>query len=291
MPEAIVVSDFQKHFGEVKAVDGISFRVAQGELFGFLGPNGAGKTTTIRSMMDFLRPTAGTIQLLGKDSQKDSVELKSRIGYLSGTVRLYDRWTGQEHIDFVRHMDGDHDIAAELCERLDFDPKRKAKQLSSGNRQKLAIIMAFMRKPDLFILDEPTNALDPLLQHEVYELLREASARGATVFMSSHNLAEVERVCERVGIIRKGKMVTIERIDALKAKQLYKVELQFSAKPEKAKLLDKGISVQSESAHGYVLDISGDITPFLAKVQQMPLQDITISHASLEEIFMKYYET
>ncbi|USN53368.1 MAG: ABC transporter ATP-binding protein [Candidatus Nomurabacteria bacterium] len=290
MAEALVFSDFKKHYGPVKAVDGISFSVQEGELFGFLGPNGAGKTTTIRTMMDFLRPTEGSIHILGKHSVKDSVALKERIGYLSGSVRLYDRWTGEEHFSFVRRMDGDHDIAKDLCERLQFDPKRKAKQLSSGNRQKLAIIMAFMRKPDLFILDEPTNALDPLLQHEVYELLREASARGATIFMSSHNLAEVERVCDRVGIIRKGKMVAVERIDALKAKQLYKVELQFSEKPDKSAVLGDGVTLHSESSHGYVVDISGDIRPFLARMQQLPLRDIVISHATLEEIFMKYYE-
>ena len=197
---AIEVKNLKKHFGKIKAIDGIDFSVEKGEIYGFLGPNGAGKTTTIRCLMDFIRPTEGSITILGKDAQKHSVELNKKIGYLSGQVHLYDKWTGQQHIDFIKATNGTEDIAEKLIKRFDFDPAMKTKKLSSGNRQKLGIIMAFMTKPELLICDEPTNALDPLLQHEVYELLKEARDGGATVFMSSHNLPEVEKVFGKLRI-------------------------------------------------------------------------------------------
>jgi len=214
MNVVIEVKNFKKYFGRTKAVDDISFTVEKGEIFGFLGPNGAGKTTTIRCMMDFMRASKGSISILGKDSFIDSVSLKERIGYLSGSVRLYENWTGREHIDFVRKLNGKKDISVDLLHRLDFDPKIKTKKLSSGNRQKLGVIMAFMLEPEVLILDEPTTTLDPIMQHVVYDLLREVTSRGATVFMSSHNLSEVERVCSRVGIIKEGKMMAIKNVKA-----------------------------------------------------------------------------
>jgi len=206
----IKVNSLKKYFGKTKAIDDISFNVEKGEIFGFLGPNGAGKTTTIRTMMDFIRPTGGEIKILGLDAQKDTVELKKKIGYLSGELRLYKKWTGQDHINFVKNLHGDGDIAENIAKRFGFDPSLKVKSLSSGNRQKLAIVMAFMSKPEVLIMDEPTNALDPLLQNEMYELIEEVAEKGTTVFMSSHNLSEVDRVCSRVGIIKEGKMVTTE---------------------------------------------------------------------------------
>lgn len=214
----IEVKNFTKYFGKTKAVNDISFSVQKGEIFGFLGPNGAGKTTTIRSMMDFIRPTGGHIAILGLDAQKNSVELKRKVGYLSGELRLYKKWTGQDHIDFVKNLHGGEVIAKEISERFDFDPSLKVKSLSSGNRQKLGIVMAFMTQPELLIMDEPTNALDPLLQNEMYELIEEVTQNGTTVFMSSHNLAEVDRVCSRVAIIKEGKIVATESIKNLKKK-------------------------------------------------------------------------
>ncbi|MFH0852984.1 MAG: ABC transporter ATP-binding protein [bacterium] len=287
---AIEVTNLKKRFGKVKAVDGISFTVNKGEVFGFLGPNGAGKTTAIRCMMDFLRPTEGEIKMLGLDSRRNSVELKEKTGYLAGTVRLYDKWTGEEHFDFVRKIDGDGDIAKDLASRLVFNPKKKTKELSSGNKQKLAVILAFMRKPELFILDEPTLALDPLLQNEVYEMLREAVSRGATVFMSSHNMAEVERVCDRVGIIKAGKMVATERIDTLKEKQIYRVVVRFTKKPDQKTFTNEQVKVIKETSDGFVLEVTGDINLIINKLQQNPVHDMTIEHATLDEIFRQYYQ-
>lgn len=285
------VTNLKKYFGDIKAVDDVSFSVERGEVFGFLGPNGAGKTTTIRCLMDFIRPTSGTIAILGQEVQQYAVPLKKSIGYLSGNIRLYPRWTGQMHIDFVRTFNGVHeDIAEELIRRFDFNPQMKTKQLSSGNRQKLGIIMAFMHKPKLLIMDEPTNALDPLLQNEVYTLIGEATRWGATVFMSSHNLAEVDRVCSRVGIIKQGKMVATESITSLKEKRLYTVTAYFSGSFDKSVFEGNGFAITKELDGGLVIQTRGDINPLIDQLQQQRLRDVTIAHASLEDIFLEFYE-
>ncbi|MDD5040062.1 MAG: ABC transporter ATP-binding protein [Patescibacteria group bacterium] len=287
----IEVNNLMKHFGHTKAVDGISFNVEKGEIFGFLGPNGAGKTTTIRCFMDFIRPTGGSVRILGKDAQTDAVELKKSIGYLSGYVHLYGKWTGSEHIDFVRRLNGSHDRSKELCERLAFNPQLKSKQLSSGNRQKLGIILAFMTEPEVLILDEPTNALDPLLQQEVYKLLDEAAKRGATVFMSSHNLGEVDHVCSRVGIIRQGKMVTIENIHELKHKRIYTVRVKFTGTydPNVFRKLGIEVDVPQGPQSEVIMKVKGDLDPLIKQLAAYTVHDIEIEHATLEEIFLEYY--
>jgi len=286
----IEVKNFKKYFGETRAVDNISFTVERGEIFGFLGPNGAGKTTTIRCMMDFMRASEGTISILDKDSFTNSVSLKERIGYLSGSVRLHGDWTGREHIDFVRKLNGKKDIAVDLASRLNFNSRIKAKKLSSGNRQKLGVIMAFMLEPEVLILDEPTITLDPLLQNVVYDLLREVTSNGATVFMSSHNLAEVERVCNRVGIIREGKMVSIESVKSLKEKQMYSVRVYFNEPIDKNVFIGEGVSVVKEMPMGLVMKVARDINPILKKLAAYNVKDISISQVSLEEIFLEFYE-
>ena len=287
---AIEVKDLKKYYGKTKAVDGISFTVGKGEIFGFLGPNGAGKTTTIRCMMDFIRPDEGAIAILDQDAQKNSVSLKYRIGYLSGDIYLYKKWTGRDHINFVSRLNGNDHIADELSKRLDFNPSIKTRQLSSGNRQKLGIIMAFMLRPEILILDEPTLGLDPLLQNEIYELLSEVTGKGATVFMSSHNLAEVDRVCSRVGIIKKGKMVATESIAALKEKKIHTVHVYFDYKVDKDEFLDENMELVKELSNGLIFKVKGDINPLLKKLSGHKLKDIDISQASLEDIFMEYYE-
>jgi len=287
---AIEVKNLKKHFGKIKAIDGIDFSVEKGEIYGFLGPNGAGKTTTIRCLMDFIRPTEGSITILGKDAQKHSVELNKKIGYLSGQVHLYDKWTGQQHIDFIKATNGTEDIAEKLIKRFDFDPAMKTKKLSSGNRQKLGIIMAFMTKLELLICDEPTNALDPLLQHEVYELLKEARDGGATVFMSSHNLPEVEKVCSNVAIIKKGKMVATESILTLREKKLYSVKVFFKEKINIKDLEFDGVSVEKQLSGGYLLNVKGDINRLVSILCNHPLKDLEIERANLEDIFLEFYQ-
>lgn len=286
----IEVKNLKKYFKDTKAVDDVSFNVEKGEVFGFLGPNGAGKTTTIRAMMDFIRPTGGSISILGLDAQKDTVELKKKIGYLSGELRLYKNWTGQEHIDFVRNLNGDEDIADEIAKRFNFSPELKVKTLSSGNRQKLGIIMAFMTRPELLIMDEPTNALDPLLQNEMYDLIQEVAKNGTTIFMSSHNLVEVDRVCSQVAIIKEGKIVTTESIKNLKEKRLYTVTAHFSDSFDKNQFNIEGINITKEMQAGLIMNVKGDVNQIVNILSQHKLKDLQIEHASLEDIFLEFYE-
>jgi len=288
---AIEVNNLSKHFGHTRAVDGISFSVEKGEIFGFLGPNGAGKTTTIRCFMDFIRPTGGSITILGKDAQKDSVELKKHIGFLSGYVHLYDKWTGQDHIDFIKALNGTSDSSPALIKRLDFNPELKTKQLSSGNRQKLGIIMALMTEPEILIMDEPTNALDPLLQREVYTLLQEEQQKGTTIFMSSHNLAEVDHVCSRVGVIRQGKMVAVEKISDMKHKRIYTVRVAITGAYNSADFKIPGVENETTNGGGeLILHVKGDLDPLIKKLAKYTVHEIEIEHATLEDIFMEFYQ-
>jgi len=284
----IEIQNLKKHFGDTKAVDDISFQIEKGEIFGFLGPNGAGKTTTIRCMVDFIRPTSGKILLLGKDAQQDSVELKDKIGYLSGDVRLYDNWTGKTHIDFMKRP-GKEDAIKSLIDRLGLNVSRKAGKLSSGNRQKLGLVLALMHEPELLIFDEPTNALDPLLQNVIYDLFRDLTKNGTTIFMSSHNLSEVERICTRVGIIREGKIVAVESIASLKQKRLYTVEVFFEKPVKKEMFLDGDTEVIKELSDGILLSVQGEIAPLLQRLAILPVKDIEIKHASLEDTFLEFY--
>ncbi len=222
----IQIDNLKKYFGQTKAVDGISFEVKKGEIFGFLGPNGAGKTTTIRCMMDFLRPDEGTIEILGLDAQTDSPKLKGDIGFLSEEVNLYHNWTGQEHINLVKKIRGGGIDESDLIAKLDFNPQKKVKKLSLGNKQKLGLILALMHQPKILILDEPTTGLDPLLQQTIYEILQSEAQKGNTIFMSSHNLFEVERLCDRVCIIKNGKIVAIESIPEERRKKLPRSRLE-----------------------------------------------------------------
>ncbi|MBU0731958.1 ABC transporter ATP-binding protein [Patescibacteria group bacterium] len=285
----IEVKNLKKHFGKVKAVDGVSFNVEKGEIFGFLGPNGAGKTTTIRCLMDFIRPQEGEAKILGMDAHKDEVDIKKKVGYLSGNVKLYDHWTGAMHIKYFRKLNGKGDVADKLLKRLDFDPSRKAKEYSSGNRQKLALVLAFMFEPEVMLFDEPTNALDPILQNEVYEMIEEAVEKGATVLMSSHNMPEVERVCDRVGIIRKGKMVAVEDMVSLKEKKIYRVTAYFKEKFNKKDFEGEGLDVLRENAHELIFRVKGNIDPVVKKLGKFNLKDLEINQASLEDIFLEYY--
>jgi ABC-2 type transport system ATP-binding protein len=287
---AIEVKNLKKYFHKVKAIDGISFEVSEGEIFGFLGPNGAGKTTAIRCMMDFLRPTKGSIKILGLDSKKDSVEIHKITGHLSGDIKLYESWTGEDHINLVAKMKGDGDYADELSKRLDFDPKMKVYYLSTGNKQKLGLILTLMSKPKILILDEPTVGLDPILQNEIYKVLKELKKDGTTIFMSSHNLTEVEKFCERVGIIKSGKIVAVEDIETLKQKAIYEVTVYFDQKisPDDFKLA--GIqNIQQIHETGLTFDVKHDINPILQKLSGYNLKDIKIARASLDEIFLEYY--
>ncbi|PIR97054.1 MAG: hypothetical protein COT91_03485 [Candidatus Doudnabacteria bacterium CG10_big_fil_rev_8_21_14_0_10_41_10] len=235
------------------------------------------------------------IESFKKLSEYKSVEKvrlnKKEIGYLAGSVRAYDNWTGQQHINFALSLNGKKNIASNLATRLQFNPKVKTKNLSSGNRQKLGVILAFMFEPKVAILDEPTNALDPLMQNIIYDIIREQTYKGATVFMSSHNLAEVERVCSRVGIIRQGKMVAVESMESLKEKQMHRVKVVFAGKYDKGEFLTLGGSeVVMASPEELILNVRGEIASILRVLSAHRMKNLEIGRASLEDIFMEYYE-
>jgi len=290
MTQVLSVQNLGKYYGETKAVDGINLSVEKGEIFGFLGPNGAGKTTTIRCIMDFIRPSFGKIAAFNLDSHLDSVQIKAKTGYLSGDVRIYENWTGQEHFRFIESMRGKSKILSKLIKDFDFDPKVKAKKLSSGGKQKLGIIMAFLSEPEMLILDEPTTALDPLLQNTVYDYILNFAREGSTVFMSSHNLHEVQKICSRVGIIKQGKIIAEESVEELRSKKIHVVKATFDSKVSMADFDLSGVEVFKESAGSLTLRIKGDINPVISKMHNYKLKDLEVSHASLEDIFMAYYE-
>jgi ABC-2 type transport system ATP-binding protein len=287
---AINVKNLKKYYGETKAVDDISFTVEKGEILGFLGPNGAGKTTTIRCLMDFIRPDSGTIEINGLDSHSDATDIKKSVGFLPGEVNLYENWTGLDHLRLVRDMRKQDTRARELIRTFEYDPTKKISQLSSGNKQKIGLILAMMNEPDLLILDEPTNALDPFLQHAVYEIIRNEAAQGRTIFMSSHNLSEVERICNRICIIRNGKIMAIEDLRQLKRKHLYTITVYFDQEIPYQELNSADIEIIRDFPDGLVLSVKGDVQPFLAKLGEFKLKDLEISHASLEDMFMEYYK-
>jgi ABC-2 type transport system ATP-binding protein len=227
---------------------------------------------------------------MGLDSNKDSVKLKEKIGYLSGNVRLYNNWTGIDHINFVESIRGKSKTVTELIEKLNFNPLVKFHNLSSGNKQKLGLILALMSDPEILIMDEPTVGLDPLLQNKIYEILVDLKGKGVTILISSHNLHEVEKLCDRVGIIKQGKMIAVEQISELGEKKLHKVEIIFEGKFDKSDFEFDGVEKVEEISGGLILTVEGDLNPLIKKLSGYKLQDIEVSHASLEDVFMKFYE-
>ena len=290
MTKVIEIKNLSKHYGKLLAVDGISFDVKKGEIFGFLGPNGAGKSTTIRCLMGFNKPTDGVIEVFGHDMAKHSTIAKQQIGYLPGNVKLYDKWTGWDHIRFFEGVRGKSDNVAELIERFDFDPEAKFRHLSSGNKQKLGLILALMNEPKLLVMDEPTVGLDPLLQYEIHKVLLELRDRGTTIFISSHNLPEVELLCDRVAIIKSGKIVAIENIKNLGQKKLHKINVRFVGKFEIDDFRIDGVDSVEKIAGGLIMTVSGDLNRVLNLISKHKVADLEVSHATLEDTFMKFYE-
>ena len=288
--KTLVIKNLKKYFGKTKAVDGISIEIEEGEIYGFLGPNGAGKTTAIRCLMDFLRPDSGSITVFGLDARADSVSIKEKVGFLPSDMYLHRDWTGLEHIEFVRAVRGEKYEYKDLARKLDYDVRIKTKNLSTGNRQKLGLILALMVNPSFLILDEPTRGLDPLLQNVFYKILEDFRAQGGTVFMSSHILPEIERVCDKVAIIREGKIVGVEVVDEFKKSTLHLVTVRFTSSSDKANFKVPGSEIVDQLDDGVLLKIRGDLNPLLKELAKYSIKDLSLDHSSLEDLFLSFYE-
>ena len=292
MRAAIETEQLTKNYGKNPGIRHVDLTVEEGEVFGFLGPNGAGKTTTIRTLLGFLRPSEGRAWVFGMDSRRRSVEIRARVGNLPGEFALEDRMSGEELLRFFARLRGVKDLgyARELAGRLGADLERPMRRLSRGNKQKIGLIQAMFHRPPLLILDEPTGGLDPLVQEEFLEMVVEVRAEGRTVFLSSHVLSDVERICDRVGIIRDGRLVTVEPTDELVNKAFRHVSLTF----------DRPVDPQPFAALAGVRDLkaSGANLSFtlydnLDEVIKLAARDRLVSmeyeHPSLEEVFLTYY--
>lgn len=290
--DAIRTTRLTKSFGDLIAVDGLDLQVHTGEIFGFLGPNGAGKSTAIRLLLDQLRATSGSATVLGCDSHQQSLDIRRRIGYIPGDLALYPKLTGRQTVEFFAGIRGGVDMAFvdELAERLKADLSRKVGESSTGNRQKIGLIQAFMHKPELLILDEPNAGLDPLVQQTFQAMLREVRQEGRTVFLSSHTLSEVERVADRVGIIRHGKLVVVERIDELKRKAIRRLDFEF-AEPVPADVFSHVDGVHDAEIDGVHARIAyeGSVNALLKAAMVHEVVNLRSRDADLEEIFLAYY--
>jgi ABC-2 type transport system ATP-binding protein len=290
---AIRTEGLTKHYGDVKALIDLDVEIRSGEIFGFLGPNGAGKTTMIRTILDEIRPTSGTASIVGLDSHEHSVEIRRHIGYVPGDLALYPNLTGRDTLTYFSNLRGgvDWSYVDELADRLDADLSVKVGDLSSGNRQKVGLIQAFMNKPEVLIMDEPSSGLDPLMQREFQAMMREVTANGSTVFLSSHTLSEVQRVADRVGIIRHGRLIAVEAVSSLRSKGMRKVELFFDASVDGAVFESvDGVSDVVVQNHHVTLSFSGPMETLLKVVSdRYTLVDISTQEADLEEIFLTYY--
>ena len=288
----IVIDNLHKSYGKVQAVKGISMSVERGEIFGFLGPNGAGKTTTIRCMLDVIRPTSGTIRVSGLDAQRDKMELHRHIGYLPGDVRLPGNMTGKQVINYFSRLQGLEPVLLDkLVARFDVELKRPIKGYSKGMRQKIGVVLAFMCDPQVLILDEPTSGLDPLLQRAFNDLLLEEQARGKTIFMSSHIMSDVERVCQRVAVIRQGEIVTLEEVETLREKAGQRVTVEFGDAVSEQELAQiPGVSNVTRNKHDFHLTASGNMDALIKAFSRHEVIRLQAEEAPLEEVFLKFYE-
>ena len=290
---AIHTVGLTKYYGRHLGMEDVNLDVHKGEVFGFLGPNGAGKSTTIRTLLDEIRPTSGSATILGMDTHHDAVTIRRHIGYIPGDLALYPNLTGMDTLTFFANMRGgvDWSYVDELADRLDSDLTRKVGDLSTGNRQKVGVIQAFMHRPDLLIMDEPTSGLDPLMQREFQKMVNEVSEEGKTVFLSSHTLSEVQRVADRVGIIRNGRLITVESVAELRSKSMRQVEFVLDSEADVAefKAVDGVRNVMVEGNH-VEMSFGGDMGDLLTMAtERYGVDDIKTSEADLEEIFLTYY--
>jgi ABC-2 type transport system ATP-binding protein len=292
---AIQTSKLSKDYGLGRGLFDLDLHVPRQEVFGYLGPNGAGKSTTIRCLMGLIRPTFGSAHIFGLDCQRDSVAVKRKVGYMPGEMPQFGSLRGKEVVAYLGGMRGGADpgLVRTIAERFDLDLGRRFREYSSGNKKKLGILLAFMHRPELLILDEPTGGLDPLNQQEFYRLLRDTRDAGATVFLSSHILSEVEHVCDRVGIIRSGRLVKVAGLDEIHHIRLHRIEIEFAADssiPEAAIRSAAGVEDVSIGDHTLTCTVRGGVDSLLKALNAATVTNMVSHEPSLEEIFLTYYK-
>ncbi len=289
---AIRLEKLTKFYGSQRGVIDVDLEVMPGEIFGYLGPNGAGKSTTIRILLDLIRPTSGSLKVMGFDAQADAIEVRRRVGYVPSDPGMYGSLTGREHLTYAASLRGGVDWREvdRLAERLSCDLSRRIDTLSRGNRQKVVVIQAFMHKPEVLVLDEPSSGLDPLMQEEFKSLLMEAHEDGRTVFLSSHVLPEVEDICNRVGIIRDGRIVAVEDVDTLRGRRVRSLEIEFG-EPVAAGDFEglSGVRNMSVSDGFLRCDIEGSLAQLFKAAGRYEIVNVTTREPSLEEAFLAYY--
>jgi ABC-2 type transport system ATP-binding protein len=290
---AVIETDrLTKYYGEHRGIIDVDLAVEQGETFGFLGPNGAGKTTMIRLLLDLIRPTSGRALVFGIESTVDPVAIHRRIGYLPGEFALFDRLTGGQTVDYYGHLRGgvDRRWQTELIERLDLDPTRRYREYSKGNKQKVGLVIALQHRPELLILDEPTAGLDPLVQQTFFQTVHEAVQDGATVFLSSHILDEVERTCQRVAIVRDGRLVKVDAVDTLRDLAHHQVDLRFPGPVPLADFREIPGATDVVGDGGRVhLRMAGDLGPLVAVAARHHVVDLASREPTLEETFLAQF--
>jgi ABC-2 type transport system ATP-binding protein len=292
---AIGTRGLTKDYGQGRGVFDLDLEVERGEIFGFLGPNGAGKSTTMRLLLDLISPTSGSATVMGLDTRADSLEIRRRIGFLPGDFALYPRLSGDAMLDYLAALRGgvDRRRRDELAERFDADVHRPVRELSTGNRQKLGLIQAFMHEPELLILDEPIAGLDPLVQQSFHALLDDVAAQGRTVFLSSHTLSEVERVAHRVAILREGRLAVVDSLANLHAVAIRRLEIEFDGsapEPDELRRLPGVREAVREGSH-LTVAFEGSADPVIKAIAAYTVRSIRSRDDDLAEIFLRYYRT
>jgi ABC-2 type transport system ATP-binding protein len=290
--EPLRIEGLVKRYGKFEAVRGIDLTVRAGEVFGFVGPNGAGKSTTIRCILDLLRPSAGRISLFGQDPRVDGARLRERVAYVPGELRLPERMTGRQFLRSVGRLRHgfDRQRVEALADRFKLELDRNIRHLSSGNRRKVSVLSAFLSDADLLILDEPTGGLDPLMQHEFLELVRERRAAGATVFLSSHILSEVQSVADRLAVLRSGKIVTQGTVNEVRGLASQRVEVWFETDAPAGLLQIPGLDEAHVEGRQFTAVLTGSARPLIDSLSGMPISSIQIQEPDLEEAFLGLYE-
>ncbi|MFB2011851.1 ATP-binding cassette domain-containing protein [Flintibacter sp. P01028] len=288
----IVLNKLTKSYGKHRGIENISFSVKQGEIFGFIGPNGAGKSTTIRTLMGLLKPTGGSASIFGLDCAQDATEIAKDVGYLPSENCYYNELKVREMLQYTADLYGMdcRGRMTELAERLNLDLTRRIRELSLGNRKKVGIVSALLPSPKLLIMDEPTSGLDPLIQQTFYEILREENRRGVTIFLSSHVLSEVQRLCDRVAILREGRLVGLQSMEELRENGYKKISLTARKPVEKNFFSIPGVANLEQADASVSFMFSGNTMTIMDRLHQLELEDIFIEEPSLEEIFLHYYE-